>query len=67
MDLSKKENHSYEWFSFLVSRFPDLNWGPSIYKIVALPTELKRHRGTFEPNFYSSILAYFNQNSSPPC
>ena len=24
------------------SRFPDLNWGPSIYKIVALPTELKR-------------------------
>ncbi len=26
----------------LMSRLPDLNWGPSIYKIVALPTELRR-------------------------
>ena len=24
------------------SRLPDSNWGPSIYKIVALPTELRR-------------------------
>lgn len=26
------------------SRFPDSNWGPTVYKTVALPTELKRHK-----------------------
>src|SRR5580704_17137662 len=27
---------------FFWSRLPDLNWGPSLYKRVALPTELRR-------------------------
>src|SRR3989344_8164579 len=38
----------YQWVSDLFirwvrrSRLPDSNWGPSLYKRVALPTELRR-------------------------
>ena len=33
----KIERERNQW-----SRFPDSNWGPTVYKTVALPTELKR-------------------------
>ena len=53
-------------FLLLVSRFPDSNWGPSIYKIVALPTELKRHWGNgrtkllllYTSIFYSKLKSF---------
>ena len=35
-----------------VSRNPDLNWGPTDYESVALPTELSRHAEWFIPCFH---------------
>src|SRR3989338_3000056 len=37
--------------AFKLSRLPDSNWGPSLYKRVALPTELRWHIDNVKINY----------------